>query len=65
MKFTASHPLSPTLSFIVNKGITVFFGGTEELLKVQGEAPNIQSDGLRINFRKKFEHMVELDRVNG
>jgi len=39
MKFIVFHPLSPTLSPVVNKGITVFFGGTEELLEVQGEAP--------------------------
>jgi len=35
MKFTASQRISPTL---INEGITVFFGGTEELLEVQGEA---------------------------
>jgi len=40
VKFTVSHPLSPTLSPVVNKDITVIFGGTEELLEVQGEAPD-------------------------
>ena len=39
INFTASHPLSPTLSSIVNKGITVIFGGTEELLEVQEKLP--------------------------
>jgi len=37
------HPLSQP---VVNKGIRVIFGGTEELLEVQGEAPHLQSRAL-------------------
>ena len=36
MKFTASLP---TFTCKLNKGIIINFGGTEEPLEVQGEAP--------------------------
>jgi len=41
MKFTASQRISPTL---INEGITVFFGGTEEVLEVQGEGAVLEMD---------------------
>jgi len=37
MKFTTSQRISPTLTRMINKGIRIFFGDTEELLEVQGE----------------------------
>jgi len=41
MKFTASNGLSPTLSVLINKGISVILGGTEDSFGVQGEGPFI------------------------
>jgi len=39
MKFTASTGLSPTLSLLINKDISVILGGTEDSFGVQGEGP--------------------------
>jgi len=56
MKFTASNALSPSLSLVINKGIRVILGGTEEPFGVQGENP-ICLSLTEINWSNPLVHL--------
>jgi len=52
MRFTASQRISPTL---INESITVFFGGTEEVLEVQGEGAKPKYDDVIVSYSVRHD----------
>jgi len=60
MKFIASLP---TFSCILMKGIIVTFGGTEEVLEVQGEVPVIRTQnyvGPHLGLAQQWNELMSL-----
>jgi len=60
MKFTASNALSPSLSLVINKGIRVILGGTEEPFGVQGE--DSKTNNILSIYTSEYE-IEELEKI--